>query len=440
MTEKEVLDTTDVLASVDIFLAKIPIYNILWNYYSGNHELKYSTEKLKDVFDKLNVKFIQNWCGVVVDSLLDKLNMVGVISESDPDTKRIEEYYDSKLVDLEETEVHKDCLIFGESYIVVDFEDDSTDIFHNDPRICHMFYDEGNPKKKVFASKVWTEGKHLMMNLYYSDKIEYWKSEKEKLAESKKAGDWTQLSVSEIEAMPVFHYRSDLKQTSDITISVQTIQDAINKLFSDMMVSAEFGAFRQRYIISNADTNNLKNAPNEIWEIPTSGPDEGQTQVGEFGQTSLENYSKEISKLAQTIAIITRTPKHYFMETGGNISGEALLAMESPLNKKADTRRKSFESSWVELFEYLSAREKWSPEGLAVVWAQVASVQPLTEMKIIDTGVKAGIPLVTMLREIGWSEKKIIAMAKDKEEQVAMMTSITKQILEEKRNTGNDDD
>ena len=44
------------------------------------------------------------------------------------------------------------------------------------------------------------------------------------------------------------------------------LQNAINKLVTDLMVAAEYGAFMQRWIISNADTSSLKNAPNEIWE------------------------------------------------------------------------------------------------------------------------------------------------------------------------------
>ena len=52
---------------------------------------------------------------------------------------------------------------------------------------------------------------------------------------------------------------------------VMSNQDAINKLLADMMVAAEFGAFRQRYIISQVDPGSLKNAPNPRASVAASG-------------------------------------------------------------------------------------------------------------------------------------------------------------------------
>jgi adenylate cyclase len=50
-------------------------------------------------------------------------------------------------------------------------------------------------------------------------------------------------------------------------------------------------------------------------------------------RTTLANALTAIDKMASTIAIITRTPKHYFYSQGGDPSSEALIAMEAPLNQ-----------------------------------------------------------------------------------------------------------
>ncbi|NIS83046.1 MAG: phage portal protein, partial [Anaerolineales bacterium] len=128
--------------------------------------------------------------------------------------------------------------------------------------------------------------------------------------------------------------------------SILDLQDAVNKLLADMMVAAEFGAFKQRWIISYSDPGNMRNAPNEIWALPAGDGAGQQTQVGEFGVTELDNFYDAIDRLATAIGIISRTPRHYFYQQGGDPSGEALIAMEAPLNKKITRHIERFTIVW----------------------------------------------------------------------------------------------
>src|SRR5690606_26990663 len=146
--------------------------------------------------------------------------------------------------------------------------------------------------------------------------------------------------------VPVFHFRRDRRRISSELDNVLEPQDAINKLFADMMVAAEFGAFKQRWIISNADNTDIKNAPNKIWDIPASAPGEQPTQVGEFGETDLGNFLEAMDRISGYVGAISRTPKHYFFGLGGDPSGEALIALEAPLNKKAERYVALFSATW----------------------------------------------------------------------------------------------
>ena len=188
-----------------------------------------------------------------------------------------------------------------------------------------------------------------------------------------------------------------------------TLQDAVNKLFADMMVSAEFGAFKQRWIISQADTKMLKNAPNEIWVLPPGDGVGQQTSVGEFTGGGLEPYLDAIDKIANSIAIISRTPKHYFYNSGADVSGEALLAMESPLVAKVEQYEEVFGVAWKELgsFILLMSGIQVAPDDIEAVWQPPQSVQPKTEAETMDINVKTGIPLDIVLRWSGKTEKEI---------------------------------
>jgi hypothetical protein len=73
-------------------------------------------------------------------------------------------------------------------------------------------------------------------------------------------------------------------------LNVIPLQDAINKTFSDMMVVAEFNAFPQRWMITNADISSLTASPESIMKIPKGASDEEGTEVGEFGTANLGMY------------------------------------------------------------------------------------------------------------------------------------------------------
>ena len=206
--------------------------------------------------------------------------------------------------------------------------------------------------------------------------------------------------------------------------NVIPLQDGINKLVTDMMVAAEYGAFKQRWIISNADTENVKNAPGNIWDLPAGDGQGQQTSVGQFDATDLENYIKGISHLANSAAIISRTPKHFLFGQGGTPSGEALIAMEAPLNKRVDDHIKRFKPVWREVVQFMLKilGKDVERSTITVQFDEAATVQPKTQAEVRESAVRAGIPLITALRMEGWDDAMIDAMKKDKEEETKANT------------------
>lgn len=46
-------------------------------YYLGNQPLMYTHERLRQVFDRSTVNFVQNWCAVVIDTTCDRMVLKG---------------------------------------------------------------------------------------------------------------------------------------------------------------------------------------------------------------------------------------------------------------------------------------------------------------------------------------------------------------------------
>jgi hypothetical protein len=398
-------------------------YKKLFDYYDGAQPLTYTAKRLEEIFRGLDAVFTENWCSVVVDSVRDRINLSSiVISDLGQTQAAWKQMWEDSQLELESDDVHEAALVAGESYVVVwPDEDGWPQAYYNDPRLCHVFYEQENPRRKKYAAKWWRgEDEKLHMTLYYPDRLEYYASANKADSVNAASGLTAKGTVNDnpYGEIPVFHFRTVRRTVKSDLANVIPVQNGINKLLTDMMVAAEYGAFKQRYVISNAETlGKLKNAPNEIWELPAGDGMSQQTVAGEFAATDLDNYLKAIENLATAISTITRTPKHYFFSIGSNLSGEALIAMEAPLNKKAQDRIDRFTPVWrdVAAFMLKVAGMPVEREKIQPIFDKPEMIQPRTEAETVQLMVAAGMPLNTALRNVGWEEGRIGEMMKDAE-------------------------
>lgn len=416
---------SDLERAFDALKLKATQYGIAFSYAEGNQPLQYSTQRLHDAFRDLNATFSQNWVSVVIDSVLDRLSFQGWSVKEDVTNEMFATIFEEYQISSESHSVHRSALITHEAFIIAWKEDEAIQCYYNDPRLCHVFYNAENPRLVDYAAKWYKADNRYYITLYYPDRLEYYETAEVKSTPAKA----TAFKPSEVPTadnpygvIPVFHFMLDKHSNNSELTNIVTLQDAVNKLFADMMVAAEFGAYKQRYVISNLDASNLKNKPNEIWLLP-AGDGVGQgTSVGEFQETPLSNYLDAIDKIASSIAIISRTPKHYFYQSGSDISGEALMAMEAPLVAKVERYQESFEVTWKALGSFLAKLQGVAvpAKDIDIIWNPPQSVQPKTEADVMKVLKEVGIPLDIVLKWAGKTETEIKEISgvlnKEKEE------------------------
>lgn len=421
-------ENKDLQRALDALYKKKSTYDRYWRYYDGDQPLVYNSEKLREIFSGLNAKFTENWCAVVIDSVLDRMELrTPVVTNDEPATLQLDTIWeDTGLVD-DEYNIHEDVAVTGEAFVIAwpDPESGEPQAFWNDARLCHMEYESENPKHKRFAAKWWLDddtGK-IRLTLYYPDRLEYYVSSgKIKAGEQMRAQTFVPFGDEPVAdnpfgIVPVFHFRSNRRQPKSQLKNVLEVQDAINKLLADMMVASEFGAFKQRWVISQNGISKLKNSPNEIWDLPAGETGMQPTSVGQFDETDLNNFLNAINKLSSDIGIISRTPRHYFYAQGGDPSGEALVAMEAPLNRKVMRLQQTLAPVWRDLAQFLllmgdidvNASDIWT------AYEPVETVQPLTQAQIWKTKREAGMPLRTVLREDGYTAEDLEELDRDME-------------------------
>jgi len=423
-------DEADLQRAFKALTAKQIPYTELWEYYDGDQPVVYASSRLREIFRNVDVRVVENWCAVVVDAVADRLRLQGVTAAEDQKaTAMLEDLWQRQRLQLEAKSVHEAVLAIGEAFVIVwpgesaDGKTAPVQVYYNDPRLCHVFYDPENPRAKSFAAKWWIDGElKRRLTLYYPDRLIYYVSK----GKAANITSWRSFQPADppegansFGVIPVFHFRLESRVIKGELANVITIQNAINKLLLDMMVCAEFGAFRQRWVISNAgDLEALQNAPYEHWFIP-AGDGLGQpTSVGQFEASDLKNYTDAIEKLAADIGRITNTPKHFLFAQGGDPSGEALIALEAPLNKKVQDRIDHLTPTWREVaaFALKAAGQEIDEQVIAVSWAAVETVQPKTQAEIRESSTRAGIPLSTALRREGWTQAELDEMEKDRKQ------------------------
>jgi len=401
--------------------AKQAHHDNCWDYYNGDQPLLYTASRLKAVFDVAGVHFRENWCALVADVLLERIILKRFDVTDESAQTALNDFWTISGMQVDDTTAHLDTMITGEGYVMIWFnEDGALEGAANDPRHCHIQYHADRPRVPRYAAKWWTmPDNKRAFSLYYPDRFEHYISTKasENItgpADFRAAPD--AIITNPTGRLPLIQLkRTDRGLISELA-NIIPIQDAINKLISDMMVAAEFGAFRQRWVITNSDIQALKNAPNQIWHLPAGDGVGQQTATGDFNPTDLGNYLDAIEKLSTAIGIISRTPRHYFYSQTSRLSGEALLTMEAPLVNKALHHIGRLTATWRRVAHHTLSLLGYQvdPQTITPVFAAPQTIQPHTQAQIRNLNVGAGIPIETELRREGWTDEQLRQLRTDR--------------------------
>ena len=430
----------DLNLALGAFRAKDEIFTNRYAYYDGNEALKYSTERLRKIFEKFDVFFSENWCSIIVDSVLERIGLQGwIVEENEELQKNLRLTWAKTSLQLDANDAHEAAVVCGESFIVADRSDEFS-LFFNDPRMCHLFYESDNPKKKRVGAKMWKDNEaHYRIDLYYPDRIQNYVSGKaDKMPKDSRdfRFDPAESSLNDFEEIPIFHFRLHRRRIiGDLTRSIISLQDASNKLLSDLMAASEYDTFKERIYITSQSIKNLKRAPGMRTRLRPAPQGTQASDVKEFGGSDLRNFITPLERAANSMAIISRTPRHYFFSVGAGISGDALLAMEAPLVAKAKTYRESLGVTWQELGAFVAKNigSPIPPESIQLSWKPAETVQPLARAQEVQTLTAAGIDKYSAARIAGFDEDEIKKAKKEEQANGDQLAKDTQNALDAAR-------
>lgn len=406
----------------------------LRDYYQGQHNLAYSTEKFKQAFGALFDGFADNFCQPIVDAVEERLNVVGLrmggdeTQEADTDAWRI---WQANNLDADSQILHRAALTMGEAYALVWSGNGSPRIWIEDPMQMVLVTASGDRRSKLAAFKRWEgEDGFLYATLYLPDRIEKYRSPT-KAGMGGKASRWDKREVrgetwplaNPLKEVPVVPFVNqpwiDGKGRSELS-AIIPLQDGLNKLMADMLLASEFAAFRQRWMTGveipvDPETNQpiepFKSAVDRMWAVPDE-----KARFGEFSESDLGNYVKAIETKVQHIATISKTPPHYLLGQSGSFpSGESLKATETGLVSKVRDAQTHFGESWEATFRLVF--KVLRDERAGVIDSQTLWRDPesRTESEHVDAVTKKaalGVPWRFLMEDLGYSPQDISRMEK----------------------------
>lgn len=419
LTERSADNWRDLLCSrLDVQAELVAVPSM---YYDGDHPLQFATSKFKEAFGNLFHAFADNWCPIVVDAPVERLQLVGFRVDDDDDSEAWDIWQANRL-DVESVIAHTEAGKCGMAYLLVDPGDGEPRITVEHPSQVIVAHDPGNRRERLAALKRWAgDDGRLYCTLYLPDMVFKYESEapvagRDVEWEPRASEPDVPNALGVVPVIPLENAPTLLGGgTSDLKPAMP-LQNAINKLCTDLLVASEFGAFRQRVLTGveiprDPETGEpLKRteiiaAMSRLWTFESS-----DAKVYDLNPTDLSNFVGAVEMFIAHLAAQTHTPPHYLVGKVINSSGDALMVAESGLTSKCRQKILYFSDPWEEALA-LALTSK----GRSVTAAEVESLWRDPERTslgmLVDAGVKKrtlGVPLEQLWLELGYTPAQIV--------------------------------
>jgi hypothetical protein len=187
------------------------------------------------------------------------------------------------------------------------------------------------------------------------------------------------------------------------------VADAVNKIASDMMTSAEFHAMprrwafglkREDFVDSGGRAKNAWSAiAGRLWTSEKT-----DAKVGQFDEADLRNFHDTIKLLFQIAAQLTAQPAHYLAFTGDNpASADAIRSSETQLVKNVERIHIPFGGGWEDTqrnaLRILTGKWDDRAKSLETIWRDPSTPTVAQQADATVKLVQAGIVPVEQARE-----------------------------------------
>ncbi len=148
--------------------------------------------------------------------------------------------------------------------------------------------------------------------------------------------------------------KTDQRLGRSVFHDVIPVMDALNKIASDMMTSAEFHALPRRWATGLSEDDFVDEQTGEALETFSMiagrlwGVENKDAKFGQFPEADLSNFHNTIKLLEQMAGQLLALPPHYtnFGASDTQASADAIRSAESQLVKRAERKQQQLSTRW----------------------------------------------------------------------------------------------
>jgi hypothetical protein len=316
-------------------------------------------ELMRELNQRLR-QLVINWPRLCVDALEERLDVEGFRFSDDAEAdSELWGIWQANDLDEESQLGHVDALALRRSFVIVGANegDEANPLITVESPL--EVYAERDPRtREVVASvKRWEEDvpnaesiKHATL---YLPGLTTWYVKKDGtyIPDPDIPPDHTGLDRPPVEPLVNRARVRDRGGVSELA-DIIPVSDALCKIATDMMVSAEYHAIPRRWAAGMTEedfvapdgtkTSTLSARIGAMWLSENV-----ETKFGQFAEADLKNFHDTIDTLARVVGGLTGLPPHFLGYVGGEpVSADAIRASEARLVKRAERRQRAFGGSW----------------------------------------------------------------------------------------------
>ncbi|MEV0445280.1 phage portal protein [Streptomyces spectabilis] len=319
------------------------------DYYDGRHQrMLFAQAKYESAFADVFSRWSDNFCGLVIDSVGERLAVEGFRMTDEPQAdKEARRIWQRNHLDAESASGHLDAMTQGSAYVIVWADQDGEPtITVESAETTVVQFKPGSRREVEAAAKFFTDDwgrEHC--TLWLKDVVC-------KGGPSPFGYKIDETEKNPLKVVPVVPLQNRTRLLGDPMSDLAPIiplQDAINKVTADALVASEYAAWPQRYVTGLEIQEDEHGRPVEPFRVAVDKllqAEDPSASFGQFEAADLSNYVSLVDLLTMHLASVARVPFHYLLKGGQVPSGDSITSAEAGLIAKTRERMLHFGESW----------------------------------------------------------------------------------------------
>lgn len=315
---------------------------------------------------------IKNVLGLVRDSFVDNLSVTGFRNALAKDNTAAWRIWQRNRMDARQAEIYRPAITYGAAYVVVVDGPDGTVWRTRSPRQLLAVYED--PQVDLwpqYAFETWidqSDAKPRRRAVLYDDEYMYpldLGTVPVLSVDSNSTTEARQAQITEFgepirhgsDVCPVVRFvngrDADVMIVGEIAPLIR-LQQAINEVNFDRLITVRFGAFPQKVISgwSGSASEVLSASARRVWSF-----EDTDVKVDSFPAANPEAYNLVLEEMLHHMAMVAQISPAQVTGKLVNLSAEALAAAEANQQRKLQSKRDSFGESWEQVFRLAASME-----------------------------------------------------------------------------------